>query len=43
MNYHYQDIDLYYECIGEGKPIVLLHGLGCDHRLMKGCMEPIFE
>lgn len=43
MNYHDQDIDLYYECIGEGKPIVFLHGLGCDHRLMKGCMEPIFE
>lgn len=33
----------YYEEIGEGKPIVLIHGLGCDMRLMKSCMEPIFE
>lgn len=27
---------------GEGKPVLLLHGLGCDHRLMTGCMEPVF-
>ena len=28
--------------VGEGKPVFLLHGLGCDHRLMMGCMEPVF-
>lgn len=43
MNFHYQDIDLYYESIGEGKAILLLHGLGCDHHLMKECMEPVFK
>ncbi|WP_310550533.1 alpha/beta fold hydrolase [Paenibacillus glufosinatiresistens] len=34
--------ELYYEEIGEGRPIVLLHGFTIDHRLMKGCMEPVF-
>ena len=28
--------------VGDGKPVFLLHGLGCDHRLMMGCMEPVF-
>jgi len=34
--------NIYYEVIGEGKPIIMLHGFSPDHRLMKGCMEPIF-
>ncbi len=34
--------EIYYEDIGEGKPILMLHGYSLDHRLMKGCMEPIF-
>jgi pimeloyl-ACP methyl ester carboxylesterase len=37
------NIDLYYEISGEGMPVVLIHGWGYDHRLMAGCMEPIFE
>lgn len=36
------EVQLHYEAIGEGKPVVLLHGFGCDHRLMTGCMEPVF-
>ncbi len=36
-------VELYCRSVGEGKPVVLLHGLGCDHRLMTGCMEPVFE
>ncbi len=35
-------VNVYYEDIGSGFPIVLLHGFSPDHRLMKGCMEPIF-
>jgi pimeloyl-ACP methyl ester carboxylesterase len=35
--------NIYYEVIGEGKPIIMLHGFSPDHRLMKGCMEPIFK
>lgn len=36
------DISVYYESCGAGIPIILLHGFGSDHRLMKACMEPIF-
>ena len=34
---------VYYEIIGEGKPLLMIHGNWCDHKLMKGCMERIFE
>lgn len=37
------EIKFYTEEIGEGIPIVMIHGLSPDHRLMKGCMEPIFN
>ncbi|WP_461615503.1 alpha/beta fold hydrolase [Clostridium sp. Marseille-QA1073] len=38
-----QNISINYEIIGDGKPIVMLHGYSLDHRLMTGCMEPIFS
>jgi pimeloyl-ACP methyl ester carboxylesterase len=31
-----------YVTIGEGRPVVILHGFGVDHRQMTGCLEPIF-
>lgn len=34
---------LNYEVVGEGIPILSIHGFGCDTRLMKGCMEPILQ
>ncbi len=34
---------LHYIEKGKGKAILLIHGLGCDHRLMEGCMEPVFS
>lgn len=34
--------NIYFEIIGTGIPIIMLHGFSPDHRLMKGCMEPIF-
>lgn len=30
MDYIYQTMSMYYEVKGEGKPIILLHGWGCD-------------
>jgi pimeloyl-ACP methyl ester carboxylesterase len=35
-------LSVYYESFGQGRPIVMLHGFYPDHRLMTGCMEPIF-
>lgn len=31
-----------YKICGEGRPILMLHGYYPDHRLMEGCMEPLF-
>ena len=28
---------------GRGRPILMIHGFGPDHRLMLGCMEPVFQ
>ncbi|WP_239253582.1 alpha/beta fold hydrolase [Listeria ilorinensis] len=36
-------VNLYYDRIGTGMPIIMLHGFGPDSELMKGCMEPIFN
>lgn len=38
-----KDVNVYYEIHGEGTPILMIHGWSPDHRLMKGCMEPIFQ
>ncbi|WP_025026273.1 alpha/beta fold hydrolase [Caldalkalibacillus mannanilyticus] len=38
-----RNISIHYEIIGEGKPIIMLHGYSLDHRLMIGCMEPVFR
>ncbi len=37
-----QGIPVYYETYGSGLPIMLLHGYTPDHRVTKGCMEPLF-
>jgi len=37
-----QDTPLFYESYGEGIPLLSLHGFTCDHRLMTGCIEPLF-
>ncbi len=38
-----RDVDVYYTVVGEGTPVVMVHGMGVDHRTMSGCMEPVFE
>lgn len=43
MRYTVHDIDIYYETHGTGTPIVMIHGWSVDHRLMKGCLEPVFQ
>lgn len=43
MEYTVKDVTLYYEVYGSGKPVLILHGWGPDHRMMTGCMEPIFQ
>lgn len=36
------DTPIYYEEYGQGTPVILVHGFTPDHRLMTGCMEPLF-
>ena len=43
MDCKLKNLTLYYELYGNGYPILMIHGFMPDHRLMKGCMEPIFE
>jgi pimeloyl-ACP methyl ester carboxylesterase len=43
MMYSVRDVQIYYEIHGSGTPVVMIHGWSVDHRLMKGCMEPIFQ
>lgn len=38
-----ENLKIYYEIYGEGYPVLMIHGWPVDHRIMKGCMEPIFE
>lgn len=40
---HVNTAEIYYEDYGEGQPILMIHGFSPDHRLMSGCMEPIFK
>jgi pimeloyl-ACP methyl ester carboxylesterase len=43
MELNIDGLSLYYEIYGTGIPIVMIHGFGPDHRILKGCMEPIFK
>ncbi|MBE5103729.1 alpha/beta hydrolase [Bacillus thuringiensis] len=38
-----KDAGIYYEIVGEGKPVVIIHGCAPDHRLMMKCMESVFQ
>lgn len=42
-NMRHSSSSIFYESCGEGYPLVILHGLGTDHRSMKAWMEPLFE
>ena len=36
------DVELHYEEFGRGKLLLAVHGCSPDHRLMTGCLEPVF-
>ncbi len=38
-----KNLAIHYESIGQGQPVLLIHGYHVDHRLMSGCLEPIFQ
>jgi len=35
-------MSIHYTVLGEGFPVVMIHGWTLDHRMMMGCMEPVF-
>ena len=37
------DATIYYEILGEGIPVLMIHGFAADHRLMDGACEPILK
>ena len=43
MDCRIRDMGVYTDVRGEGVPVVMVHGMGVDHRVMIGCMEPVFE
>jgi len=43
MIYRIKDAEIYYEIVGEGKPVIIIHGCAPDHRLMMKCMESVFQ
>ena len=43
MECQVRDIPVYYEEIGAGRPLLMLHGSHTDHREMIHNMEPLFE
>lgn len=43
MLFRIEDAEIYYEIVGEGKPVIIIHGCAPDHRLMMKCMESVFQ
>lgn len=43
MQCELENIKIYYEIHGKGIPILMVHGFMPDHRVLKGCMEPMFQ
>jgi pimeloyl-ACP methyl ester carboxylesterase len=43
MDVDVRGLTIHYKVVGEGRPIVMLHGGGLDHRHMMAEMEPLFR
>lgn len=41
MKFKYNDVEMYYEIIGEGIPLLLIHGYMIDHTVMKHSFEEL--
>ncbi len=39
MTYHYKGLDVEISVSGQGAPLLLLHGWGCDHKIFAHCVE----
>lgn len=43
MKIDWGNTSIHYEILGEGRPVLMIHGWGVDHRLMKGSFEEVFS
>jgi pimeloyl-ACP methyl ester carboxylesterase len=43
MQCQIEQLSVYYDIVGEGHPLLMLHGWPLDHRHMRAEMEPLFE
>ncbi len=43
MKCQLENTTIYYRLKGKGRPLIMLHGFTLDHRMMLGCMEPVFK
>ncbi|MEC2554533.1 alpha/beta hydrolase, partial [Bacillus tropicus] len=43
MLFRIEDAEIYYEIVGEGKPVIIINGCAPEHRLMMECMESVFQ
>lgn len=43
MRFIFGEEALFYETVGCGHPLIILHAMGTDHRSMKSWLEPIFQ
>lgn len=39
MYYSNKEINMYYDIVGEGEPLLIIHGFAIDHRSLKGTVE----
>lgn len=37
------DVQMNYKVVGEGKPVIIIHGYVVDHVTMTSCLEPVFD
>ena len=43
MNFQLDDLSMHYKVIGEGMPVLMLHGRPTDHEASMGAFEPVFR